>query len=102
MSIALTNAASHGHINIIDYLITNHQADIDRINSRQMTPLLLAVKNGMWSCVEYLLDHHATIEHCDMQKRTCLIIAASEGHLAVIDSLLEKGFCSFLFLLRNT
>jgi ankyrin repeat protein len=56
-----------------------------------MTPLLLAVKNGMWSCVEYLLDHHASIEHCDKQKRTCLIIAASEGHLAVIDSLLEKG-----------
>ncbi|CAF1399925.1 unnamed protein product [Adineta steineri] len=88
---ALTNAASHGHIKIIDYLITNHQADIDRINSRQMTPLLLAVKNGMWSCVEYLLDHHASIEHCDKQKRTCLIIAATEGHLAVIDSLLEKG-----------
>ena len=56
-----------------------------------MTPLLLAVKNGMWTCVEYLLDHHASIEHCDMQKRTCLIIAATEGHLAVIDSLLEKG-----------
>ena len=89
--IALTNAASHGHINILDYLITNHQADIDRINSREMTPLLLAVKNGMWSCVEYLLDHQASIEHCDKQKRTCLIIASSEGHLAVIDSLLEKG-----------
>ena len=72
-------------------LITHHQADIDRVNSRQMTPLLLAVKNGMWSCVEYLLDHQAAIEHCDKQKRTCLIIAASEGHLAVIDSLLEKG-----------
>jgi ankyrin repeat protein len=57
-----------------------------------MTPLLLAVKHGMWSCVEYLLDHQASIEHCDKQKRTCLIIAASEGHLAVIDSLLEKGF----------
>ncbi|CAF0776951.1 unnamed protein product [Rotaria sordida] len=88
---ALTNASSYGHINIIDYLITNHQADIDRTNSRQMTPLLLAVKNGMWPCVEYLLDHQASIEHCDKQKRTCLIIAASEGHLAVIDSLLEKG-----------
>ncbi|CAF3034247.1 unnamed protein product [Rotaria socialis] len=88
---ALTNAASHGHMNVIDYLITNHQADIDRTNSRQMTPLLLAVKNGMWSCVEYLLDHHASIEHCDKQKRTCLVIASSEGHLAVIDSLLEKG-----------
>jgi ankyrin repeat protein len=62
-----------------------------------MTPLLLAVKNGMWSCVEYLLDHHASIEHCDTQKRTCLIIAASEGHLAVIDSLLEKGLFSIEF-----
>ncbi|UJR26548.1 hypothetical protein I4U23_007871 [Adineta vaga] len=88
---ALTNAASHGHIKVIDYLITNHQADIDRINTRQMTPLLLAVKNGMWSCVEYLLDHQASIEHCDKQGRTCLIIAATEGHLAVLDSLLEKG-----------
>ncbi|CAF0763490.1 unnamed protein product [Adineta ricciae] len=88
---ALTNAAGHGHIKIIDYLITNHQADIDRINTRQMTPLLLAVKNGMWSCVEYLLDHQASIEHCDKQGRTCLIIAATEGHLAVLDSLLEKG-----------
>jgi ankyrin repeat protein len=76
---------------VIDYLITNHQADIDRVNARQMTPLLLAVKNGMWPCVEYLLDHQASIEHCDKQKRTCLIIAATEGHLAVIDSLLEKG-----------
>jgi ankyrin repeat protein len=76
---------------VIDYLITNHRADIDRVNARQMTPLLLAVKNGMWSCVEYLLDHQASIEHCDKQKRTCLIIAATEGHLAVIDSLLEKG-----------
>ena len=89
--LALTSAASHGHLNILDYLITHHHADIDRINSRQMTPLLLAVKNGMWSCVEYLLDHQAAIEHCDKQQRTCLIIAASEGHLAVIDSLLEKG-----------
>ena len=90
----MTNAASHGHMMIIDYLIVNHQADIDRVNVREMTPLLLAVKNGMWTCVEYLLDHQASIEHCDKQKRTCLIIAASEGHLAVIDSLLEKG--SFL------
>lgn len=93
--LALTSAASYGHMNVMDYLITNHQADIDRTNSREMTPLLLAVKNGMWSCVEYLLDHQASIEHCDKQKRTCLIIAASEGHLAVIDSLLEKGFSSF-------
>lgn len=89
---ALTSAASHGHMTIVDYLISNHQADIDRVNAREMTPLLLAVKTGMWSCVEYLLDHQASIEHCDKQKRTCLIIAASEGHLAVIDSLLEKGF----------
>ena len=85
---------------IIDYLISNHQADIDRINGREMTPLLLAVKNGMWSSVEYLLDHQASIEHCDKQKRTCLIIAASEGHLAVIDSLLEKGFL-FIRMLKD-
>jgi ankyrin repeat protein len=78
-------------MHIIDYLISNHQADIDRVNTRQMTPLLLAVKHGMWPCVEYLLDRQASIEHCDSQQRTCLIIAASEGHLAVIDSLLEKG-----------
>lgn len=83
-------------MNIIDYLITDHQADIDRVNVYEMTPLLQAVKSGMWSCVEYLLEHQASIEHCDTQKRTCLIIAASEGHLAVIDSLLEKGSIEFI------
>lgn len=87
----MTNAASNGHINILQFLISQHYANIDQTNIRQMTPLFLAVKHGMWSCVEYLLDQQASIEHCDQQGRTCLIVAATEGHLAVIDSLLEKG-----------
>ncbi|KAB0802170.1 hypothetical protein PPYR_04356 [Photinus pyralis] len=87
---ALTIAATNGCHNICTALI-NRGANISVTNRKEMTPLLLSVKEGHWAIAEKLIQNHASIEQCDSIGRTPLMLAASECHVGLIELLLDKG-----------
>ncbi|KAF5280679.1 hypothetical protein FQA39_LY05327 [Lamprigera yunnana] len=87
---ALTLASSNGCHNVCTALI-NRGANISVTNRKEMTPLLLSVKEGHWAIGEKLLQNHAALEQCDASGRTPLMLAASEGHVGLIELLLDKG-----------
>ena len=49
-------AAKHGHLNIIKYLVSNHNADINCENSEFLTPLDVATIHGHLDIAEYLTE----------------------------------------------
>lgn len=87
---ALTIAAVNGCQSVCSTLI-GRGANISVTNKKEMSPLLLAVKEGHWGVAERMLQNHAPLEQCDSAGRTPLILAASEGHVALIELLLDKG-----------
>ncbi|XP_067012508.1 protein TANC2 isoform X2 [Anabrus simplex] len=89
---ALTVAAANGcHAACTALLVRG--ASISAVNRKEMSPLLLAVKEGHWAVAERLLQHHAPLEQCDPVGRSPLMLAAAEGHVGLIELLLDKGAC---------
>lgn len=87
---ALTIAATNGCHGVCTALI-NRGANISVTNRKEMSPLLLSVKEGHWAIAEKLIQNHAALEQCDGVGRTPLMLAASEGHVGLIELLLDKG-----------
>ncbi|XP_075222893.1 zinc-RING finger and ankyrin repeat domain-containing protein rolling pebbles isoform X4 [Lycorma delicatula] len=87
---ALTVAASNGCHTIVTALI-NRGANIATVNHKDLSPLLLGVREGHWAVAERLLQHHAPLDQTDPQGRTPLMMAAAEGHVGLIELLLDKG-----------
>lgn len=87
---ALSVASSNGCHGVCSVLI-NRGANICTTNRKDLSPLLLAVKEGHWAVAERLIQNHAAIEQCDSTGRSPLMIASSEGHLGIIELLLDRG-----------
>lgn len=87
---ALTIAASNGCQSVVSTLISRG-ASVAITNRKEMSPLLLAVKEGHWAITERLLQNHAALEQCDNSGRTALMYAAMEGHVGLIELLLHRG-----------
>lgn len=83
-------AASNGCHTVCSALISRG-ASVSVKNRKDVTPLLIAVKEGHWAVAERLIQNHAAIEQLDETGRTPLMLAAAEGHLGLIDLLLDKG-----------
>ncbi|XP_026676237.1 protein TANC1 [Diaphorina citri] len=58
---------------------------------QNLSPLMLAVKEGHWATAEKLLQHHAPLDQTDGSHKTPLMIAAQEGHVGLLELLLDKG-----------
>ncbi|XP_049811721.1 protein TANC2 isoform X1 [Schistocerca nitens] len=89
---ALTVAAANGCHSVCTVLIARG-ASISAVNNKELSPLLVAVKEGHWAVAERLLQHHAPLEQCDPAGRTPLLVAAAEGHVCLIELLLDRGAC---------
>ncbi|XP_063220744.1 protein TANC2 [Bacillus rossius redtenbacheri] len=87
---ALTVAAASGSLHVVAALL-GRGASVCAVNRKELSPLLLAVKEGHWAVAERLLQHHAPIEQADATGRTPLMLAAIEGHTGVLELLLDKG-----------
>ncbi|XP_065220330.1 protein TANC2 isoform X3 [Planococcus citri] len=87
---ALTIAAANGCHNVCSLLI-NKGCRISATNRKDMSALMVAVKEGHWAATERLIQYQAALEQCDNVGRTPLMMAAAEGHVAIIDLLLIKG-----------
>ncbi|XP_008467565.1 potassium channel KOR2-like [Diaphorina citri] len=61
---ALTIASLHGgHATCLALL--NRGANVSVVNSKNLSPLILAVKEGHWATAEKLLQHHAPLDQTD-------------------------------------
>lgn len=78
----LMEAASAGHIEIIELLI-RHGADVNAQSSTGNTPLMYACAGGHVEAVKTLLSHGANVEDHNENGHTPLMEAASAGHVAV-------------------
>lgn len=95
----LMEAASAGHIDIIELLI-RHGADVNAQSSTGNTPLMYACAGGHVSAVRTLLAHGANVEDHNENGHTPLMEAASAGHVEVAK--VKKRFrISFYFVSSN-
>ncbi|CAG0896138.1 unnamed protein product [Cyprideis torosa] len=87
-SMALYEAAQHGHTDIVELLI-KHGADVNILSTSGNTPLIVACTNGH---ADILLEHGAHINtHSKEFKESALTLACYKGHLQMVKFLLENG-----------
>ena len=82
---ALRRSAENGQLEVVKYLVEEHQADI---HVRDEYALRCSAANGHLDVVKYLVEgHNADIHAAD----TALRWGASNGHLHVVKYLVSKG-----------
>ncbi|XP_044005263.1 protein TANC2 isoform X2 [Aphidius gifuensis] len=97
---ALTIAAAHGSTATVTALLARGASPFV-LNSKGLSPLMLAAKEGHWGTAERLLkssslsddDNNSInlLEQCDTMGRTSLMLASSEGHTNLINLFLENN-----------
>jgi ankyrin repeat protein len=93
ISVALLNAASEGHVEIMEALLAAG-ADINAKVESGATALVVAAEGGHLSCVQALLGRKGEIEDIDARgasDATALLKAAGEGHVEIMEALLAAG-----------
>lgn len=85
-------ACHHGHIAVVDFLLTHGFATIaDRTTTQLFTPLLRACRSGQLPMVRYLLSKGARVDEKDSYGDTALLSAAMFNQLPVVQYLLTHG-----------
>ena len=82
---ALICAAEHGHFNIVHYLFSQKDADINYDDS---CALQMAVNGGFYDIVRYLVENGANV-HGD--NNGALHMAIDRGHLDIVKYLVDNG-----------
>ncbi|MCL5054405.1 MAG: ankyrin repeat domain-containing protein [Firmicutes bacterium] len=77
-------------VGLVRFLL-RHGADVNCINHREQTPLVLAAQSGSFQVVQLLLRHHAALHVRDRNGKTPLMYAALGGNLKIIKFLLSRG-----------
>lgn len=72
-------------------LLAESGAEMDSVDSRGVSPLLVASQKGHVEMVRFLLSKGALVERRTHEGRTALHHAAENGHAAVVEVLLENG-----------
>ena len=85
-------ASENGHLEIVQFLLSNG-AEVDAVDSDNVTPLLHAASRGHVpvDVVEALLDRGANINHQNNDKITPLHYAALGNLLPVVKILINRG-----------
>ncbi|XP_011864854.1 PREDICTED: protein TANC2 isoform X2 [Vollenhovia emeryi] len=100
---ALTVSAANGSTATVSALLA-HGANPRAVNTKGLSPLMLAAREGHWGTAERLLqgdlsismntvtdESVALLEQGDLAGRTALMLAASEGHINLLELFLDKG-----------
>jgi len=84
----LVEAASLGYTRIVEYFITEKNAEIDG-KVKGSTPLHIAIQNGHIDIVDYLLAHGAHVEIKAVNDLTALSIAVQSKHHEIVELILK-------------
>ncbi|KAI9701309.1 MAG: phosphate system positive regulatory protein pho81 [Bogoriella megaspora] len=87
--IPLHYACIHGHVKVMELLLSS---GIDTINAKDLdkfTPLIYAVTRSKVACLEGLLSHGASINRSDESDHVPLNLACQHGSIATVDLLLQ-------------
>ena len=87
---ALTIAATHGHLKIVELLLEN-KVNINHQEKHGCTALILAAYSNHLKVVELLLKNNATIDLQDETGWTALMYAAANGQWDIMRMLLEHN-----------
>ncbi|XP_071569331.1 protein TANC2 isoform X2 [Temnothorax nylanderi] len=100
---ALTISAANGLTATVSALLARGANPI-AVNTKGLSPLMLAAREGHWGTAERLLQGDLSIsmntvsdetisllEQRDLAGRTALMLAASEGHINLLELFLDKG-----------
>ena len=91
----LRNAAEHGNISAVKYLI-QFGAQVNKVDTNGVSPLLLACKGHRLDIVEILLNYTANINIKTDQKETPLMKSCENGNLQLVKLLLDNNPSPFL------
>lgn len=86
---ALHNAAAQGHLNIVQWLVSQG-ADIDAYDVNDSTPLIWAAYHGEFRVVKYLVGQHADVNQLPSVGPTALIAAIQSDSKQTVQILLEN------------
>ena len=84
-------AALCGFHEVVEWLITHRQRDVDAWGGRRATPLHAAYTQKRAKVLQVLLDHGASVNCRGNSDHTILHAAAKEGHLEIARLLLNHG-----------
>ncbi|XP_066963889.1 protein fem-1 homolog A-like isoform X2 [Macrobrachium rosenbergii] len=98
----LAMAAGHGHLECVEHLVEERNADVDKLGTGfvngkylyQVPPVWCAVEGGYLEVVAFLLSKGAysqDIETADTRGVTCLMVASSYGRTEVVKYLISIG-----------
>lgn len=82
-------AVTAGHAEMVGYLASIGLADI--INSKKMTALMVAAKEGKSEIVDILVNSKAKVGAQDINGQTALMYASFYGHKEIVERLLPKS-----------
>lgn len=86
-------ACSHGHLSIVELLLTKHNININHARENdKCTALFAASRHGHVECVTKILQHpDIDVNAAESNGRTPLFIASFFGNAHLVRTLLESG-----------
>ena len=87
---ALLVACTMDYIGIVMDLVKKHKANIETVNKKGDTPLIVACKYGKSKIVEYLLDEEALIDVKNNEGETALTVAKGKGYTEIVSLIEDK------------
>ena len=76
-------ASRHGHLSIVELLLSKGANIHDKSTTNGYSSLLLASRQGHLKIVELLLSKGANIHDKDIAERSSLMLASYQGHLSI-------------------
>lgn len=83
-------AAENGFVNLVNNLVTKHEALIDAMSLTKQTPLHLAAKSGQIEVCKCLLGLNADLTAQDNEQQSALHLAADNNHSKIVSLFLEQ------------
>ena len=85
-------AAEQGHVQVVHFLACKASANVDALDTDEMTPLVRASVEGHLDVVRVLVkEARANVEAADGYGRTALQRASEQGHLELVKFLVLEG-----------
>lgn len=87
---ALHNAASQGHLHIVEWIISKG-GNVEQQDAKGQTPLIWAAYFGKTKVIKALLKAGANPNHLPTKGSTALTVAIQSGQLSAVKILLDNG-----------